>query len=269
MSVSKPNTQKGNTPINTWKRFARDVRAGKCKLLKELPKFDNSILVAGCQRSGTTALSRVITTSNGMVNYWFGKDDELDAALILSGNVYHVPRGRYCFQTTYLNECYIEYFDHLQKHRLIWIIRNPFSVIYSMMYNWGSFAFNELFDACGAPLLGEEESRNYVRFGRIVVPRLRRACLSYNGKVSQIFQLLDRFSNDRIIVTEYDELVKHSSHILPKLYDFIALDYKSEYSSKLHVDSVNKSKHLSQKEKRIIQNYCIPIYEKARTFSIK
>ena len=176
MSVSKPNTQKGNTPINTWKRFARDVRAGKCKLLKELPKFDNSILVAGCQRSGTTALSRVITTSNGMVNYWFGKDDELDAALILSGNVHHVPRGRYCFQTTYLNECYIEYFDHLQKHRLIWIIRNPFSVIYSMMYNWGSFAFNELFDACGAPLLGEEESRNYVRFGRIVVPRLRESC---------------------------------------------------------------------------------------------
>jgi ligand-binding sensor domain-containing protein len=44
-------------------------------------------------------------------NYWFGRDDELDAALILSGHVDHQQNGRYCFQTTYINECFREYFE--------------------------------------------------------------------------------------------------------------------------------------------------------------
>ncbi len=269
MSVSKQNVSKHNTRIKSWKRFASEVRPGGCKLLKELHRFNNSVLVAGCQRSGTTALSRLITGSDGMINYWFGKDDELDAALILSGYVDHEPRGRYCFQTTYLNECYTEYFDHLQDYKLIWIIRNPFSVIYSMLYNWGRFAFNELFDACGAPMLSEQERLRYQRFGRLLIPRLQRACLSYNSKVSQIFQLLDKISDGRIIVLEYDELVKQSTLILPQVYDFIGLAYKNEYSSKLHGSSVDKAKRLSQKERQIIQDYCIPVYERARTFSLK
>jgi Holliday junction resolvasome RuvABC ATP-dependent DNA helicase subunit len=40
-----------------------------------------------------------------MVDFSSGEDDELDAALILAGFVEHTPRGRYCFQTTYLNIC--------------------------------------------------------------------------------------------------------------------------------------------------------------------
>ncbi len=265
----KQNVSKHITQANSWKRFAREVRSGGCQLLKELNKFDNSVLVAGCQRSGTTALSRLITTSDGMVNYWFGKDDELDAALILSGVVDHKPRGRYCFQTTYLNECFTEYFNHVHDFKLIWMVRNPFSVIYSMLYNWGRFAFNELFDACGAPLLGGKELRRYERFGQIVVSRLRRACLSYNGKISQIFQLKDKLSDSSIVVVEYDELVEQSNYILPQLYEFIGLDYKSDYGNMLHGGSVNKANHLSQKERRIIQYSCIPVYERAKALSMK
>jgi hypothetical protein len=51
-----------------------------------------------------------------MTQYYFGSDNELDAALILSGRVAHEPQGRYCFQTTYLNECYSEYFEHRDGH---------------------------------------------------------------------------------------------------------------------------------------------------------
>ncbi len=269
MSVSKQNVSKHIAPIKSWKLFAREVRSGGCELLKELHKFDNSVLVAGCQRSGTTALSRLITSSDGMINYWFGKDDELDAALILSGQVDHKPHGRYCFQTTYLNECYTEYFDHVQDYKLIWIIRNPFSVVYSMLNNWGRFAFNELFDACGAALLTGKELRRYERFGQLAVSRVRRACLSYNGKVSQIFQLQDKLPGSAFIVVEYDELVEHRTYILPQIYDFIGLEYKSEYDKKLHGDSVNKAKRLSQKERQIIQNCCIPVYEQAKALSLK
>ena len=121
--------------IQSWKRFHKEVRLKGCHLLRMLGKFKNPVLVAGCQRSGTTILSRVITQSDGMVNYPSRPDDELDAALILSGVEEHESRGRYCFQTTYLNECYTEYFRDEYDYKLIWVLRNPFSVVYSMKYN--------------------------------------------------------------------------------------------------------------------------------------
>jgi len=105
--------------IITWKKFAPEVRPGGCNLLARLDEFPNSILVSGCQRSGTTMLLRLITQSEGMVNYWFGRDDELDAALILSGFEPHTPHGRYSFQTTYLNECAHEYYDHVNGHNYL------------------------------------------------------------------------------------------------------------------------------------------------------
>jgi hypothetical protein len=58
--------------ITTWHQFEQTVRARGCNLLRRLGNFPRSILVAGCQRSGTTMLSRIITQSEGMTNYWFG-----------------------------------------------------------------------------------------------------------------------------------------------------------------------------------------------------
>ena len=141
-------TNTGDT--QSWKRFHNEVRTNGCNLLDNLIEYPDSVLVSGCQRSGTTILARVITQSEGMVNDWRRSDDELDAALILSGKEKRKNVGRYCFQTTYLNECYGEYFNKNYKFKLIWVLRNPLSVIYSMRYNWGSLSFNELYDACGS-----------------------------------------------------------------------------------------------------------------------
>ena len=42
--------------LNSWAQFDRKVRFSGRKLLGELDRFKDCILVAGCQRSGTTAL---------------------------------------------------------------------------------------------------------------------------------------------------------------------------------------------------------------------
>src|SRR5215471_17197891 len=44
----------------TWRRFHRGVRRRGLPLLKNLPSYPRCILVAGCQRSGTTMLTRLI-----------------------------------------------------------------------------------------------------------------------------------------------------------------------------------------------------------------
>ena len=250
--------------ITTWKKFARQVRSGECNLLARLDEFPNCIFITGCQRSGTTMLSRTITQSEGMVNYWFGMDDELDAALILSGFESHTPRGRYCFQTTYLNECVHEYYEHVNGHKIIWVLRNPFSVVYSMLHNWENFALNELFEACGVNLLSEKEARFYKWFGVWGVSRLKRACLSYNGKLSQVFELTKRLKQDTIMIVEYDNLVSKKNDILPLIYRFVDLAYKSKYAEMIHSESLRKSNLLSKRKYALIERMCMPIYNEAK-----
>lgn len=250
--------------IKTWKQFSRRVRKNRPRLLKQLDQFPNSILVAGCQRSGTTILSRVITHSEGMVNYWFGKDDELDAALILSGKVAHSPKGRYCFQTTYLNECYEEYFEHQGGYKLIWVLRNPYSVVYSLMYNWRRWTLNELFEGCGTQLLEGRMAVRYKHFGVIGVPRLVKACLAYNGKVSQLFRLKRKLSPREILVIEYDNMVNDVESQLDKIYRFVNLPYKKEYSGRIHKKSTHKKTGLSENEIKMVEKFCLPIYENAK-----
>ena len=253
--------------INSWRGFSRHIRSHGCNLLYRVNDFRGSILVTGCQRSGTTILSRIITRSDGMVDYWFGRDDELDAALILSGHVWHSPVGRYCFQTTYLNECYEEYFKCDSTQKIIWMIRSPYSVVYSMLYHWKRFALNELFIGCGLDYLSDAEMMRFRRFGPLSVSRLTKACTSYVGKMAQLYELADRFSDNNIMVIDYDGLVFDKEKVLKKIYKYIGLDYRSEYGAPLHGNSLDKARKLSVKEKSLINEMCVPAYQKAKALA--
>jgi hypothetical protein len=258
---------KTKSKIKTWKQFSRHVRPRGCRLLIRLDRFPNSILVTGCQRSGTTMLSRVITQSEGMTNYWFGKDDELDAALILSGEVDHPSMGRHCFQTTFLNECYREYFDHNCRYQIIWVLRNPFSVVYSLMYHWRRWTLNELFQGCGAELLDDAMAARYQRYGLIGVPKIIKACLSFNGKVSQLFELKKRIRENSMMIVDYDQLVTERQRSLKKIYNFIGLPYKKQYGVLIHQKSTAKKNLLSDKEQSIVKKICLPVFEEASKLS--
>jgi hypothetical protein len=253
---------KRHPSVRSWAQFDREIRFSGRKLLGHLDKFQDPVLVAGCQRSGTTALSRLITGSEEMTDFQFGNDDELDAALILSGWVPHTPRGRYCFQTTYLNNSYPEYFEH-NNYKLIWVLRNPASVIYSMLYNWKTAALNRLFTHCGAALLEESEQLRFKHLGALSIPRLRRACLSYNAKVSHVFRLREQLGNDQLFVIDYEKLTSHKETTLPVLYDFIGLRYRQDYAGRIHAGSVNKARKFYERHRELLDNYCLPVYEQA------
>ena len=250
--------------INSWESFAAQVRKKESPLLRELDNHNDSILVTGCQRSGTTMLARIIAASDGIDTYKFTKDDELDAALILSGRE-KIKRqnSRYCFQTTYVNECYPEYFNIKGKHKMIWVVRNPYSVIHSFLNNWGSFAFNELFRSCGMNLLSYNERSKLNLFGIWRINKLHRACLSYNGKLKQIEELSAGLPNIDIMFVEYDELVQNKNVILQEIYDFAGLEYKSFYGDVIREKSINKADSMNDFDKKIIASMCDKTYEDA------
>ena len=55
--------------IRNWQQFARLVRSRPEPMLARLSDFDNPLLVTGCQRSGTTMLTSILTKQGKLVDY--------------------------------------------------------------------------------------------------------------------------------------------------------------------------------------------------------
>ncbi|MFB3904384.1 MAG: hypothetical protein ACE15E_13115 [Acidobacteriota bacterium] len=256
--------------ITTWQQFRSFTDGRPGKLLKRLHLFPNSILVTGCQRSGTTMLSEIFLGSEGVVDFRFGKDSELDGALILAGLVEHEPAGRYCFQTTYLNEHYEEYFEQ-SGFRMVWLLRNPASVICSMLYNWKSDALERLFAGCGVTAISGIDRLQFRLLGAHSLSLLKRACWAYNGKMRQLFQLRRALNPAALAVLDYDELVVRKAALLPRLYSFLDLAYRAEYPDQIRTGSLNKKSRLSEAQSAIVEQTCGPVYRQAsalKTISI-
>lgn len=240
------------------------MRGAAPALLSALGEYPDAILVTGCQRSGTTILARIITGSDGMSSYAITDDDELDAALILSGRSSVPAKARYCFQTTYMYDHLDEYVRRIAEQKMIWVLRNPHSVIYSMLYNWKDFALNEVFMACGVRYLKEPYRTRLQRFGVIGVPRVLRACLSYRGRLDEVSYLRERLREPSMTVVDYDELVNDKQTILPVIYERIGLVYRAEYGEKLKMTSLGKSSGLKNGERKLVDEHCREVFEHAR-----
>lgn len=250
-------------PIGTWQRFSSRVRP-RGALLEALPGYQAPLLVAGCQRSGGTMLASVISRHPDVGAFAWSKDAELDAALLLSGVVAPPPGAtakRLCFQTTYLNEGYPEYFRQAGCYSLIWLVRNPQSVVYSMLYNWSRFALNELFIGCGSRHLGSRELARYLRYGPRASRPIVRACLSYLEKARQAQELAQRLPADSVLFLDYDELVKASAPALEAICRFAGLSTTSaDLGSGIRVDSLTKASRLAQREADLVEELCGAAY---------
>lgn len=252
-----------------WPKFARNTRNGNEQLLKQLDKYSESICISGCQRSGGTMLADAFCQHPDIVDFTWTDDAELDAAKILSGAVDReintgVEASRFCFQTTYLNERYVEYADHIDSSYLIWLIRNPYSVVYSMLYNWSRFALNEVFTSCGLPNADREVQEKYQRLGIWGISRLERACYAYVGKSKQCLELANTLPSNRYLIVEYDSLVASQAETMSQLMKFTNLCSSTKLESKINTNSLNKAQRLKDSERETIHRICDASYKATR-----
>lgn len=242
-----------------WKRFARDFRGRREPLLATLPGFPDAVLVAGCQRSGTTMLTRILARARGFRRFELTHDDELDAALILAGALRLPTGGRYCFQTTYLNERAPEYRNLGPAQKLIWVVRNPYSVVFSMVYNWRRYALTELYAACGGDGGGPADAgvRWWERFG--TGGWIERASRAYAGKAAQIFAIRE-WLGPRLLVVDYDAMVRDPQAWLPRIFAFVDEPFDAGYIGAVRRDSVAKARKLSDTERAVVARLAEPVY---------
>lgn len=255
--------------IRTWERFNREIANGSRPLLRELYRFPDSVMVAGCQRSGTTAVTRIIANSGGFARFQITRDDELDAALILSGESPYSCVSRHCFQTTYLNDQYVEYFQPDIDFRLVWVIRNPFSAVYSMVYHWRASALEDLFRKCGVATANRMSPQTGANNGRAYYSKFEKACFSYIGKSLQLDDIIANLPADRLLVIDYDRLCTQPTRILKNVFDFIVVPYEPRFAEAIHSTSVDKRKHLSDKQISIVENLCSSTYEKLISHAVR
>jgi hypothetical protein len=244
----------------SWKRFHRGPRSLSKPLLSGISHYRNCILVAGCQRSGTTMLTRVIAGARGFQRFQLTHDDELDAALILAGYVDIPDDGRYCFQTTYLNERYAEYASLGPDQRLIWVLRNPHSVVHSMLRNWKRFALNELYESCGVSRASSRRLRRTRLPWPVGPSSLEKACLSYCAKSGQVLAIRKLLNADQLLIVDYDAMAQSATEPLARIFAFIGEPFDPLYASSVRPDSIHKADRMSERMRRMIDGICLPTY---------
>ena len=259
--LTRPVVWRGR-PVFSWADFHDVVKQPNQPLLARLDDYDDSVLVAGTHRSGTSALSYLLKRADGIADHCFGADDELDGALLLAGYVARLADGRHCFQTTYLNDRYTEYFEH-DNFRLIWMLREPRSIVHSLLQSWKRSGPNRSFDARDAKVLDPKARRTHVG-SQGGCSRLDRACASYVAKTEQTFALRERLGA-RMAIVDYDDLVAHRDVLLPQLCEFAEIPYDRDLTRQLHGKRARNGVRLAPWEARHVDDLCDEVYRKARS----
>ncbi len=208
-------------------------------------------------------LARLFNQSEGMTPHWVEGDDELSGALLLAGMAESDASGRYCFQTTYVDESYPEYLQYKGDFQMIWVLRNPYSTVFSLAYNWPSEALNRTFEQAVLPGMAGLRGRFYRTIGGARIESLEKACALYSWKLAQLSILRKALGRENILVVDYDALVTEKETLLPFLYRFARLRYKPEYGEYIHTRSVGKRNALTRREQRIVERRCERVYQES------
>lgn len=245
-------------PITSWADFDELVALPGRPLLARLDDYEDSLLVGGCAGSGTTAIARLFKRTDGIADHAFGHDDELDGALLLAGHVERFDDRRHCFQTSYLGDRFREYFEH-HDFRLIWILREPATVVSGMLNAWKRAALDRLLPAGGGRPYPETTERSL----SIGVSRLDRACAAYAESIERTFEIAQRLG-PRAAIVDYDNLATHRAQLLPQLCAFAGTPFDRRHLCHLHGKSVHKAHTLAKWEAARVAELAAPVYRRAR-----
>ena len=245
-------------PVTSWADFDELVALPGRPLLARLDDYEDSLLVAGCAGSGTTAIARLFKRTDGIADHAFGHDDELDGALLLAGHMERFDDRRHCFQTSYLGDRFREYFEH-GDFRLIWILREPATVVSAMLSGWKRAALDRLLPPGGGRPYTEATGRSVSAGGS----RLDRACAAYTRSIACTFEIAARLG-PRAAIVDYDDLAARRAQLLPQLCTFAGTPFDRRHLCHLHGKSVHRAHTLADWETARVAELAAPAYRRAR-----
>ena len=240
--------RRGDEAIGSWSDFYSAM--GDEPFLANLDDYPGALLIAGCDWSATTAITRLFKRLPPFADSSWGHDDELDGALLLAGRRERRAAGRNCFQTTYLRERYREYFEH-DDFKLVWIVREPQATVRSLLSSRSrALPARNVLGLSGKSTAGQGASR------------LEKACATYLASIRQTAELKERLG-ERLAIVDYDELAADRNRLLPALCRFAGVTCDAHVLRHLHGKSVRKGS-LASFEAAIVDQLALPAYRRAR-----
>jgi hypothetical protein len=240
--------RRGGEAIGSWSDFYSVM--GDEPFLATLDDYPGALLIAGCDWSATTAITRLFKRLPPFADSSWGHDDELDGALLLAGRRERRAAGRNCFQTTYLRERYREYFEH-DNFKLVWIVREPQATVRSLLSSRSrALPARNVLGLSGKSTGGQGASR------------LEKACAAYLASIRQTAELKERLG-ERLAIVDYDELAADRNRLLPALCRFAGVSCDAHVLRHLHGKSVRKGS-LASFEAAIVDQLALPAYRRAR-----
>lgn len=242
--------RRGGDRISSWSDFYAAMASRR--LLARLDDYPDALLIAGCDWSATTAITRLFKRLSCFADSSWGHDDELDGALLLANGTddEHRTAGRHCFQTTYVRERYREYFQH-ERCKLVWIVREPRAAVRSLLAS----RERTLPPRTALGLAGKSAAGQGVS-------RLEKACAAYLASTRQTWEIRERLG-ERVAIVDYDELARHRNRLLPALCRFAEVECDARVLHHLHGKSVRKGA-LAPWEAQIVDQLALPAYRRAR-----
>ena len=243
--------RRGEHRITSWHGYY--AATADRPVLARLDDYPDALLIAGCDSSAATAITRLFQRLPCFADSSWDHDDELDGALLLAGLQDGPTEGRHCFQTSFVRERYREYFAH-DNYRLIWILREPRAAVRSLLgLRQGTLPRRTALGL--APKSGGGPSAS----------RLEKACATYLATIRQTAELRERLG-ERIAVIDYDDLARDRARALPALCRFASVGCDSRVLRHLHGKSVRKGA-LASWEGAIVDELALPAYRRARLAS--
>ena len=231
--------------VASWPRF-HAATAGRA-LFARLGDYPAALLIAGCDRPATTAITRMFKRVPCFAGSDWGHDDELEGALLLAGLREPQHSERHCFQTSYVGARYAEYFAHAD-FRLIWLVREPRAAVFSLLGERQR----------ARPTSAEPADDQPTSTGG---SRLEQACATYIATVRQTLELKQRLGK-RIAVIDYDALIADRARLLRALCRFAAVEYDQRLLGHLHGKSTRRG-ILASWEAAIVDSRALPAYRRA------
>lgn len=240
--------RRGYERISSWSDFYGAF--ADRRLLARLDDYPDALLIAGCDWSATTAITRLFKRLPCFADSSWGHDDELDGALLLANGTDETTASRHCFQTTYLRERYREYFAH-ERFKLVWIVREPRSAVRSLLaQRERTLPPRTALGLAGKSVSGQGASR------------LEKACAAYLASIRPTWELKERLG-ERVAIVDYDELAADRNRLLPALCRFAGVECDIRALRHLHGKSVRRGA-LAPWEALIVDQLALPAYRRAR-----
>lgn len=214
-------------------------------------KYKN-LLVFGSQRTGTTWVAKSL--GRYLPKTFSFTEKQTFYFLLQDYSLPNIDADVLVFQTTFINNEIESYENSSKNTQLLLMARNPFSVVCSLLYNFGFV--NPVY------MYNKTRMQDY-DFVNHEENNLKKAIEIYRQSMRVSLNMIKKFDRSKIKVVFYNDMVLNTQEVLVDIAKFLNIDcssvLKTNFQKTTHY--LSKWNQLNEMQINFIKDYAVPIWQ--------